>query len=39
MRPTPNGFRARAISLYISKIVNKKDILRTASNTKLVELT
>jgi hypothetical protein len=31
--PTPNGFRDRAISLYSSKIVDKKEILRTASNT------
>jgi hypothetical protein len=29
----PNGFRARAISLHISKIVDKKEILRTVSNT------
>jgi hypothetical protein len=31
--PVPNGFRDRAISLYSSKIVDKKEILRTASNT------
>jgi hypothetical protein len=31
--PIPNGFRARAISLYSSKIVDKKEILRTVSNT------
>jgi hypothetical protein len=29
----PNGFRDRASSLYNSKIVNKKEILRTVSNT------
>jgi hypothetical protein len=29
----PNGFRDRAISLYSSKIVDKKEILRTLSNT------
>jgi hypothetical protein len=29
----PDGFRDRAISLYSSKIFNKKDILRTVSNT------
>jgi hypothetical protein len=28
-----NGFRDRAISRYSSKIVDKKDILRTVSNT------
>jgi hypothetical protein len=28
MCPLPNGFRDRAISLYSSKIVNKKEILR-----------
>jgi hypothetical protein len=33
MCPIPNGFRDRAISLYISKIVDKKAILRTVSNT------
>jgi hypothetical protein len=31
--PIPNGFRGRAISLYGSKIVDKKEILRTVSNT------
>jgi hypothetical protein len=31
--PIPNGFRDRAISLYSSKIVDKKEILRTVSNT------
>jgi hypothetical protein len=29
----PNGFRDRAISLYSCKIVDKKEILRTVSNT------
>jgi hypothetical protein len=29
----PNGFRDRAISLYSSKTVDKKDLLRTVSNT------
>jgi hypothetical protein len=29
----PNGFRDRSISLYSSKIVDKKEILRTVSNT------
>jgi hypothetical protein len=33
MCPIPNGFRDRAISLYSSKIVHKKEILRTVSNT------
>jgi predicted transport protein len=33
MCPIPNGFRDRVISLYNSKIVDKKDILRTVSNT------
>jgi hypothetical protein len=33
MRPIPNGFRDKAISLYSSKIVDKKKILRTVSNT------
>jgi hypothetical protein len=33
MCPIPNGFRDRAISLYSSKIVDKKKILRTVSNT------
>jgi hypothetical protein len=33
MCPFPNGFRDRAISLYSSKIVDKKEILRTVSNT------
>jgi hypothetical protein len=32
MCPIPNGFRDRAISLYRSKIVDKKEILRTVSN-------
>jgi predicted RNase H-like nuclease (RuvC/YqgF family) len=33
MCPIPNGFRGRAISLYSSKNVDKKEILRTVSNT------
>jgi hypothetical protein len=33
MCPMPNGFRDRAISWYISKIVDKKEILCTVSNT------
>jgi hypothetical protein len=31
--PIPNGFQDRAISLYSSKIVDKKEILCTVSNT------
>jgi hypothetical protein len=33
MYPIANGFRDRAISLYRSKIVDKKEILRTVSDT------
>jgi hypothetical protein len=33
MCPIPNGFWDTAISLYSSKIVDKKEILRTVSNT------
>jgi hypothetical protein len=33
MCPIPNGFRDRTISLYSSKIVDKKQILHTVSNT------
>jgi predicted transport protein len=33
MCPIQNGFRDRAISLYTSKTVDKKEILRTVSNT------
>jgi hypothetical protein len=33
MCPIPNGFRDRDISLYNSKIVDKKEILRTVSIT------
>jgi hypothetical protein len=33
MCPIPKGFRDRAISLYSSKTVDKKEILRTVSNT------
>jgi hypothetical protein len=32
MCPIPNGFRGRDISLYSSKIADKKEILRTVSN-------
>jgi hypothetical protein len=32
MYPIPNGFRDRAISLYDSKIVEKKEMLRTVLN-------
>jgi hypothetical protein len=31
--PIPNGFSDTAISLYSSKLVDKKEILRTVSNT------
>jgi hypothetical protein len=33
MCPIPNGFRDRAISLYSSKTVDKKEISLTVSNT------
>jgi hypothetical protein len=33
MCPILNGFRDRATSLYSSKFVDKKEILRTVSNT------
>jgi hypothetical protein len=33
MCPIPNGFRDRAIPLYSSKIVDKKEILRTVFHT------
>jgi hypothetical protein len=33
MCPIPKGFRDRAVSLYSSKAVDKKEILRTVSNT------
>jgi hypothetical protein len=35
MFPIPNGFRDRDISPYSSKIVDKKEILRTVSNTSI----
>jgi hypothetical protein len=35
MCPIPNGFRDRAISLYSFKIVNKKEIFRIVSNTRI----
>jgi hypothetical protein len=31
--PTPKGFRDKAVLLYSSKIVDKKEILRAVSNT------
>jgi hypothetical protein len=31
--PISNGFRERAVSLYSSKSIDKKEILRTVSNT------
>jgi hypothetical protein len=33
MCPIPNGFRDNVMSLHSSKIVDKKEILRTVSNT------
>jgi hypothetical protein len=33
MCPIPNGFRDTVVSLYSSKIIDKKEILRTVSNT------
>jgi hypothetical protein len=33
MFPISNDFRDRTISLYSSKIVDKREILRTVSNT------
>jgi hypothetical protein len=33
MSPIPNGFRDIAISLYSPRSVDKKEILRTVSNT------
>jgi hypothetical protein len=33
MCPIPNSFLDRAISLYSPKTVDKKEILRTVSNT------
>jgi hypothetical protein len=32
MYPIPNSLRARVISLYTFKILDKKDILHTVSN-------
>jgi hypothetical protein len=32
MYPIPNGFRDTVITLYICKVVDKKEILRTVSN-------
>jgi hypothetical protein len=36
MCPSPNGFRDRVTSLYSSKIVDKKEILHTVSNSYLL---
>jgi hypothetical protein len=33
MCPIPKGLRDRAISLYSSKIADKKEVLRTVANT------
>jgi hypothetical protein len=38
MCPIPNSVWDRAISLYSSKIVDKKEILRTVSNTGIYRL-
>jgi hypothetical protein len=35
MCPIPNGFRDRAISLYSSKTLDKKKILRIVANTSI----
>jgi hypothetical protein len=35
MYTCPNGFRDRAISLYSSKTLDKKEILRTVFNTDI----
>jgi hypothetical protein len=35
MCPIPNGFRDRAVSLYSSKIVDKKELSRSVSDTGL----
>jgi hypothetical protein len=35
MCPIPNGFRDRAIALCSCKIIDKKEILRTVSNTNI----
>jgi hypothetical protein len=39
MCPIPNGFRDRAISLHSSRIVDKKEILPSVSNTGIVQVT
>jgi hypothetical protein len=39
MCPIPNGSRDRVISPYSSKIVAKKEILRTVSNTGIYSST
>jgi hypothetical protein len=35
MCPIPKGFRDRAISLYSFELFDKKEILRTVSNTSI----
>jgi hypothetical protein len=35
MCPISSSFRDRVISLYISKVVDEKEILRTVSNTDI----
>jgi hypothetical protein len=37
MCPIQNGFRDRTISVYSSTTVDKKEILRTVSNTSIYE--
>jgi hypothetical protein len=39
MCPVPKGFRDRAISLFISEIVDKKEILRKVSKSKDIPVT
>jgi hypothetical protein len=39
MCPIPNGFRDRVISLYSSKIVDKKNILNILIPVFIVEVT
>jgi hypothetical protein len=39
MCPTLIGFRDRIISLYSSKIVGKKEVLRTVPNKKAIPVT
>jgi hypothetical protein len=35
MCPIPNGFRDKVISLYSSKIVDKRELLGTVPNTSI----